>query len=418
MARVDELINLNGVKNASKGWGIYRLKDVAAINPMTVMPTSTDVDFFPMLSINIDGGMESRERKPVSQSSGYSTIRSNDVVFAKVTPCFENGKSSIVPELTTGVGLATTEITCLRPTSRVKAEFLHYRIKGIDFHNMGINEMKGAGGLKRVPDRCTADFAFSLPSSTEQVAIANYLDEATAAIDEQKALLGKKKELILEQKKALIHKVVTKGLDDSVAIKPSGVDWIGDVPVGWEVRRVEKLASVTAGYPFDSSKFGFDGFPIIRIRDLQGGELDTRYCGDWVESASTHNGDILVGMDGDFTVCKWMKGAALLNQRLCKVEFKGIDKEYAKYGLQFSMDEINSFANATTVKHLSMGDVRKSTLPFPPIPEQVAIANYLDEATAAIDEQCELIEKKIALLTEMRASVIHDAVTKGIPAAR
>lgn len=199
-------------------WSAVRFKDVAQLNPSTSLPKLDEIDFFPMEAIGVDGGLTFGQRKPVSQSSGYSQMKNGDVCFAKVTPCFENGKSAIVEGLEFGVALATTEITILRPNKKINRHFLHYRIKGLDFAAGGANEMKGAGGLKRVPERFAAEFVFQLPPLSEQLAIANHLDQQTQQIDAQLATLDEQVRVLKELRKAIIHEAVTGKIDLSGAV--------------------------------------------------------------------------------------------------------------------------------------------------------------------------------------------------------
>jgi type I restriction enzyme S subunit len=190
-------------------WIAVRFKDVAKLNPLTALPRRDEIDFFPMEAIGVDGGLSFGQYKAVSQAGGYSQMKNGDVCFAKVTPCFENGKSAIVEGLEFGVALATTEITILRPNKKINRHFLHYRIKGLDFAAGGANEMKGAGGLKRVPERFAAEFVFQLPPLTEQLAIASHLDQQTQQIDAQLATLDEQAQVLKELRKAIIHEAVT-----------------------------------------------------------------------------------------------------------------------------------------------------------------------------------------------------------------
>lgn len=199
-------------------WTTVRFKDVAKLNPPTALPEQDEIDFFPMEAIGVDGGLTFGHRKPVSQYSGYSQIKNGDVCFAKVTPCFENGKSAIAEGLEFGVALATTEITILRPNKKINRHYLHYRIKGLDFAVGGANEMKGAGGLKRVPERFAAEFVFQLPPLTEQLAIANHLDQQTQQIDTQLATLDEQVRVLKELRKAIIHEAVTGKIDLSEVV--------------------------------------------------------------------------------------------------------------------------------------------------------------------------------------------------------
>ncbi len=103
------------------------------------------------------------------------------------------------------------------------------------------------------------------------------------------------------------------------AYRDSGVDWLGEVPDGWQVVRVDTVCTVINGYPFDSKLFDPAlGLPLVRIRDLGATDAEVRYSGEVVESAVISSTDILIGMDGDFNVGRWKgEGPALLNQRVC-----------------------------------------------------------------------------------------------------
>lgn len=201
-------------------WTTARIKDVAKLNPPTLLPKLDEVDFFPMEAIGVDGGLTLGQRKAVTQAGGYSQMKNGDVCFAKVTPCFENGKSAIVEGLDSKVALATTEITVLRPNKKINRHFLHYRIKGLDFAAGGANEMKGAGGLKRVPERFASDFVFQLPPLSEQLTIADHLDQQTKQFDAQLATLDEQARVLKELRKAIIHEAVTGKIDLSSPTPP------------------------------------------------------------------------------------------------------------------------------------------------------------------------------------------------------
>ncbi len=120
-------------------------------------------------------------------------------------------------------------------------------------------------------------------------------------------------------------------------------------------------------------------------------------------------------MDGDFTAKIWRGGPALLNQRLARLRSRsGFDFRFVAVALQPALDEINDEANATTVKHLSMVQIRKVVIPRPPIDEQSRIADWLDLQTARIEKRRELLATKRELLQDLKKSVIQEATFGGI----
>ena len=198
--------------------------------------------------------------------------------------------------------------------------------------------------------------------------------------------------------------------------KDSGVEWLGKVPEHWEITKIKEYSEIINGYPFDSTKFNNnDGFPLVRIRDILNNKTETFYKGEIVVSALIDNGSMLIGMDGDFQICKWQGGKALLNQRICWIKGKkNIVESYLLYLLPIPIKIINDLTYYTTVKHLSSNDIQRISFPLPPLEEQCAIARFLDDRTRKIDTLIEKKQKMIEMLEEERVAVINQAVTKGL----
>jgi type I restriction enzyme, S subunit len=188
----------------------------------------------------------------------------------------------------------------------------------------------------------------------------------------------------------------------------------------WRIRRVAELAELKNGYPFDSDDFLDQAeVPLVRIRDILGGPFATFVEADIVpDAALIHDGDVVIGMDGDFNVCRWSRGQAAMNQRLCLLRAnEEADSRFLAYALPAQLKIINDLTYATTVKHLSAGQVRAIRLACPPAGEQRAIADYLDRETADIDELITEQHRLIDLLIERRSAVIDSAVWLGIERA-
>jgi len=199
--------------------------------------------------------------------------------------------------------------------------------------------------------------------------------------------------------------------------KDSGVEWLGEVPAHWEVRRLQDVAQVINGYPFDSRLFRQEGgYPLIRIRDLDARETATRYDGEFIREASVENGDVLIGMDGEFNVGQWLgTEKALLNQRMCCVRSPSSAlTTFLRHALPIPLRAINEVTYSTTVKHLSSGDVKSIRVALPNPFELTQISEFLDHETAKIDGLLAEQEKLLALLAEKRQATISHAVTRGL----
>lgn len=184
-----------------------------------------------------------------------------------------------------------------------------------------------------------------------------------------------------------------------------------------ERHRVSQLATLINGFPFNSADFSSHAdVPLIRIRDLSAPNFETFVPREKVPAfAFVRNGDVVIGMDGDFNSVLWERGDAALNQRVCLLRARpGVDPRYLAYAIPPHLQEINDLTWSTTVKHLSAGSVRAIRVPAHAAWKQRAIADYLDRETAQIDAFIAKNEELIALLAERRAAVIAGAVTRGL----
>ena len=171
------------------------------------------------------------------------------------------------------------------------------------------------------------------PSLPEQSRIASFLDDKCGKIDEAIARQKAAIEKLDEYRKAVITKAVTKGVRGEREMKESKVDWIGSIPVSWRCLRGKYGYSVLSGFPLDSNLFSnTDGFPMIRIRDITSGNIETYYTGTFPLQYLITSGDLLVGMDGNYNVRLWNNIDAVLNQRCCKItENQNFVRKYLYY---------------------------------------------------------------------------------------
>jgi type I restriction enzyme S subunit len=144
---------------------------------------------------------------------------------------------------------------------------------------------------------------------------------------------------------------------------------LGDIPQGWEVKTVKDVATVTYGFPFASRKFNTDGIgtPVIRIRDILDGSINTFTDEDAEPKYHIKNGEILVGMDGDFHMCIWSSGHALQNQRVAKFESNGEIGNYHLFlALELPIQTWNKSIVGTTVAHLGDMHIKTIQIVWPP----------------------------------------------------
>ena len=175
------------------------LNDIAEINPKTDVSHLDDdtlVSFIPMSDVTDDGrwiGGESRKMGSVRH--GYTSFAENDVLFAKITPCMENGKGARVNNLSNGVGFGSTEYHVLRARSEEEGEYVFQWSKFRELRGLAANAMTGSAGQQRVP----ADFLRKYPvfahEPRERVAVGEVLRKLDRAIEQTEALLTKQQRI-------------------------------------------------------------------------------------------------------------------------------------------------------------------------------------------------------------------------------
>ena len=165
---------------------------------------------------------------------------------------------------------------------------------------------------------------------------------------------------------------------------------------------------ILSGFAFKSKQFSEDDgdMPIVRIRDVTRGYSETYYSGEYDEKYVVENGDLLIGMDGEFNRERWAGGPALLNQRVCKIDSSTdeLDPQYLYHFLPLALKRIEDDTPFVTVKHLSVKKIQKIKIPLPPLDEQKRIAEVLDRAEALRARR----RAALALLDELTQSIFLD----------
>lgn len=257
-------------------------------------------------------------------------------------------------------------------------------------------------------------YAIPNPPLPEQQAIAEFLDRETGRIDELFSKKQKLIELLKEKRTALISRAVTKGLNPNVKMKPSGVEWLGDVPEHWSVKRLKYSSNTVMGqspssdeYSDDSDLTPFlqgnadftDRFPMPRI-----------YCEK--VNKIIGKGALLISVRAPVGALNEADQTYGIGRGLCAVIPQNtLLKEYSWYALQITREELNTLATGSTYDAVSTDEVGNMSFPLPPLPEQQAITDYLDRETGKIDSLVAKVEAVIEKLKEYRTALISAAVT-------
>ena len=268
-----------------------------------------------------------------------------------------------------------------------------------------------------------------IPPVFEQTQIANFLDRKTGQIDELIRIKERRIELLQEQRTALINQAVTKGLDPNVEMKPSGVEWIGEIPKHWRVKRLKYISRIVASYVDkhinpDEIQVDLCNYTDVYYHEKIDSSIDFMRgsCNqDEYERSLIKKGDIIITKDSEsaddigvptFTqeeltnvVCGYhLSIIRPLNEVDGKFLFRFIQSK--RTGRYFEV-------NATGITRFSLGKsiIENLSTLLPPLSEQRTIANFLDHKTQQIDELMAAERQKIELLKEYRQSLISEAVT-------
>jgi type I restriction enzyme, S subunit len=413
-------------------WNVRRLRFVAKLNPskneVALLPRDTEVSFIPMEAVGDNGTIDLRRTGTIGEvENGYTYFRDGDVVVAKITPCFENGKGAVVRGLLAGIGFGTTELTVARPLLRQSsAEYLHWVFTSAPFRTFGAASMYGAGGQKRIPDDFFRDFAIALPALHEQIIIAVFLSRETAKIDALIAEQGKLVALLKEKRRAVISHAVTKGLNPYTPTKPSGVQWLGDVPAHWGVLRISSLSTkITNGFVGPTRDvLADDGVRYLQSLHIKGNRIlfDSPYFVR-LEWSNAHRksvleaGDVLIVQTGDIgqvaVVTSEFAGCNCHALIIVSPLRKMIVGEWLSWTLnsEYGLHSLLSIQTGALHPHLNCGDVKDLPVPVPPMDEQLDIIEFIRSSIARFDDLVFEAERTVSLLKERRSALISAAVT-------
>lgn len=313
-------------------------------------------------------------------------------------------------------GIITSAYMCLETTSRVNNEFGYQYLNTYDLmkiiygYGSGLRQNLDFSHIKRMP--------VLIPPLAEQAAIVRYLDYMDRRIRRYIRAKQKLIGLLEEQKQAIIHRAVTRGLDPNVPLKPSGIEWLGDVPEHWKVKRVKSLFRLRV------EKSGVDhGMELLSIYT----HIGVRPRKDLEEK----------GNKASTTDNYWVvrKGDLIVNKLLAWMGAIGVSHYYGvtspAYDILMPISDVSSdyyhhlFRTNSYLRHFkqrSRGimDVRlrlyfdqfgQIHVPVPPVEEQLKIVAYYDDSTATLRQTMERAQSEIDLLREYRMRLIADVVT-------
>lgn len=384
----------------------------------------------PMESLSESGEIDTSLRQAAEEvDSGLTLFEQGDVVFAKITPCMENGKGAFVEKLPTRYAFGSTEFHVLRPRHLITGKFLYYYTYNSVYRSYAAENMSGAAGQKRVSSRFLKDTRIFLPSLAEQKRIAAYLDESCAAIDAAVAAKRRQIETLDGVRKHVIQQTVTRGLESNPVLRRTGNVWMPQVPSTWELVNLKRISEIQTGLTLGKVYEGqVIERPYLRVANVQDGHLDLAEVTtievpeDVARRVTLRVGDVLMTEGGDLdklgrgTIWNGEITDCLHQNHIFAIRcFRHkLLPSFLAYltASQYGRDYFEATGKRTTnLASTSSRKVGMFPIPQPPLDEQERICIFLDEKVSDMGRIQASIESQIDTLTAYRKSLIHECVT-------
>lgn len=433
------------------GWTRAKLGDLVAINPRKFDRAPADDDLIslvPMAAVEAETGrIDSSEVVAYGEAKKRSLtpFQEGDVLFAKVTPCMENGKIAVAEKLASGRALGSTELFALRPTGAIDPRFLTFFLLQNSIREAARQQMTGAVGLRRVPRQYLEGVMIPVPPLSEQLRIVSALETRLSRLDAAAALLKVTRRRTAGLRNFVLDNLVQgklwslgQGLrrqDSSAELKGRvakrvSYDSLPSLPDGWKWRVAADVCSrIVAGSTPAASLMHADSgeIPFLKVYNLKrSGEIDFSIRPTYVDR-STHEkllgrscvrpGDVLTNIVGPplgkTVVVPPAHEEWNINQAI--VAFRAADSILPRWlalALQspLILQMLQRTAKATAGQfNIALSTCRELPLPVPPIEEQSRLVDMMDAMSARIAAAQSLSENSLGLARRLRESILAEA---------
>ena len=306
----------------------------------------------------------------------------------------------------------------------VKSRFILYFTRSQCFeHWITLNMVQSTIG--NVNGQKYSNLEIPFPSFSEQTQIANFLDRKTGQIDELIRIKERRIELLQEQRTTLINQAVTKGLNPNVEMKPSGVEWIGEIPKNWNAVPLTKYLESIIDYRGRTPEKTENGRFLVTAKNIRNGQIDYKISQEFTSEDEYQRimtrgmpqiGDALFTTEAPLGEVANVDDVSIaLAQRIIKFQSKPdfLNPYFLKYWiLSYSFQsDLQRYATGSTAQGIKASKLCLLKLNLPPLKEQKQIVEYLDQRTEQTNELISTEQRKIELLKEYRQSLISEAVT-------
>lgn len=422
-------------------WNIKRIKYLARLKGRIgwqglTSDEYTDVGPFLITGVDFsDGGINWESCVHITEERWAEApeihIKNGDLLITKDGTV---GKVAIVENLQ-GKASLNSGVLLIKTSDEYSKKFLYWALLSEEFWTWFRLKNAGNSTIIHLYQNDFAEFSYTFPGITEQNAIADFLDKECAQIDSIVADLEKQIALLQQYKKSLITETVTKGLDKSVPMKDSGVEWIGEIPVGWELSRIKYLTDNHHPYPIGDGDHGMikaddyltEGIPYIRVLNLTWGSglnlenlvFISKEMNSLIKNSELKPNDILIAKTGatigKTAIVPDSLPVSNTTSHVGKITLANVhDAKYFYYVMTSSIvqKQIQDIsAMQSTRPELGIEGLKNLILTVPPFDIQQHIARFLDDHCAKIDRVLHEKGKQLSVIKQHKKSLIYEYVT-------
>ena len=404
-------------------WHLKRLKYVMDLN-MGQSPPSEDYSNNQLGTPFLQGCAEFDQHHPTPKiycETANKHARCGDILLSVRAPVGEIN----IADQRYGIGRG---LCAIRPrTGQLECHYARYLIEVV---RTQLYVVATGSTFSAVTVYQVSNITCVVPPLFTQTQIANFLNHRTQQIDELIRAKERKIELLQEYRASLIHQAVTKGLDPNVEMKPSGIDWMGEIPRHWTIIRLKYLGESIIGLSYKPEYITDDkhGTLVLRASNIQDGKpsfVDNVYV-----NVEVH--EKIVVKEGDILICSRSGSRDLIGKNMTITkELEGVTfgvfmtvfrTRFFRFISHFLSSKVfksySGLFHTSTINQLTINTLNNFKICLPPYHEQAKIADFLDRKTQKIDELRSNEEQTIKLLKEYRQSLISEAVTGKIDVRR
>ena len=400
------------------GWESSAIADVADINPRHAadIPSSRKVSFIPMASID-ESSWQFRQTETRSLGevrSGYTHFVENDVLFAKITPCMENGKAAIATNLVNGLGCGTTEVHVIRPQSGIEPKYVYHYLHQESFRKAARQNMTGTAGQLRVPVDFLKHAEIPVPPTAEQQRIVEKLEKLLGNVNNCKDRLDKIPAILKRFRQSVLAAACSRRLT---------ADWreLNQSDENWRAVKLSEVAHSRLGKMLDKAKNQGTPTPYLRnvnvrwfgfdLKDIQSIKVTKKEA----EELSIQSGDVLIcegGEPGRCAIWRGESGKFVYQKALHRIRVGSrLLPEWTCYSLKNAADsgQLMNFFTGTTIKHLTGISLGQFQLYLPPLDEQHEIVRRVEALFKLADDIEKRYEKARAHVDKLTQSILAKA---------